>query len=90
MNVLDLIGEGETLLLILILLYLSECLIWVKRESVAFVSAWGGRWRLAVPPSWMGNANGGILFLNPLPPGGTSVPVALVTRFDLAVRHLRL
>lgn len=70
MNFLDLIGEGETLLLILVLLYLSECLIWVRRESVAFVSAWGRRWRLAVPPSWMGNANGGILFLNPLPPGG--------------------
>ena len=71
MNVLlDLIGEGSTLLLILVLLYLSECVIWVKRESVAFVSAWGSRWRLAVPPSWMGNANGGILFLNPLPPGG--------------------
>jgi hypothetical protein len=69
-NFLDLIGEGETLLLILVLLYLSECLIWVRRESVAFVSAWGSRWRLAVPPSWMGNANGGILFLNPLPPGG--------------------
>jgi len=69
-NVLDLIGEGQTLLLILILLYLSECLIWVKRESVAFVSAWGSRWRLSVPPSWMGNASGGILFLNPLPPAG--------------------
>jgi hypothetical protein len=69
-NVLDFIGEGPTLLFILVLLYLSECLIWVKRESVAFVSVWGGRWRLAVPPSWMGNANGGILFLNPLPPGG--------------------
>ena len=70
MNVLDLIGEGQTLLLILILLYLSECLIWVKRESVAFVSAWGRRWRVATPPSWMGNARGGILFLNPLPPSG--------------------
>ena len=70
MNVLDLIGEGQTLLLILVLLYLSECLIWVKRESVAFVSAWGSRWRLATPPSWMGNANGGILLLNPLPPSG--------------------
>jgi hypothetical protein len=69
-NFLDLIGEGQTLLLILVLLYLSECVIWLKRESVAFVSAWGGRWRLAVPPSWMGNANGGILFLNPLPPAG--------------------
>ena len=70
MNVLDFIGEAPTLLLILVLLYLSECVIWVKRESVAFVSAWGSRWRLAVPPSWMGNANGGLLFLNPLPPAG--------------------
>jgi hypothetical protein len=69
-NVLDLIGEGQTLLLILVLLYLSECLIWVKRESVALVSAWGSRWRLSVPPSWMGNASGGILLLNPLPPAG--------------------
>lgn len=70
MNVVDFIGEGQTLLIILILLYLSECLIWVKRESVAFISRWGGRWRLAVPPSWLGNARGGILFLNPLPPAG--------------------
>ena len=62
--------EGQTLLLILILLYVSDCLIWVKRESVAFVSGWGGRWRLRVPPSWLGNANGGILFLNPIPPAG--------------------
>jgi hypothetical protein len=64
-NVLDLIGEGQTLLLILILLYLSECFIWVKRESVAFVSG-----RLSVPPAWLGNARGGILLLNPLPPAG--------------------
>ena len=62
--------EGQTLLLILILLYLSDGLIWVKRESVAFVSSWDGRWRLRVPPSWLGNANGGILFLSPVPPAG--------------------
>ena len=62
--------EGQTLLLILILVYLSDCLIWVKRESVAFVSNWGGRWHLRVPPSWLGNAKGGILFLNPAPPAG--------------------
>jgi hypothetical protein len=64
-----LIGEGETLLLVLFLLYLSECLIWVQRESVAFVSAWRN-WRLATPSSWLGNARGGLLFLNPLPPSG--------------------
>jgi hypothetical protein len=69
-NVLDFIGEGPSLLLILVLLYLSECVIWVKRESVAFVSAWGGRWRLSMPPSWLGNAKGGLLLLNPLPPAG--------------------
>ncbi len=70
MNVLFyLIGEGETLLFVLFLLYLSECGIWVKRESVAFVSGWR-RWRLATPSSWLGNARGGILLLNPLPPGG--------------------
>jgi hypothetical protein len=61
--------DGQTLLLILILVYLSDCLIWVKRESVAFVSTWGGRWRLRVPPSWLGNSHGGILFLNPATPG---------------------
>ena len=62
--------EGDTLFLILILVYLSDCLIWVKRESVAFVSTWGGRWRLKVPPSWLGNENGGVWFLNPAPPAG--------------------
>jgi hypothetical protein len=62
--------EGQTLFLILILVYLSDCLIWVKRESVAFVSTWGGRWRVTVPPSWLGNAKGGFLVLNPAPPAG--------------------
>jgi hypothetical protein len=42
----------------------------VKRESVAFVSIWGGRWRLTVPASWLGNANGAALLLNPAPPAG--------------------
>jgi uncharacterized protein (DUF697 family) len=63
-------SDGQTLLLVLILLYLSECLIWVKRESVAFVSVWGRRWRLAAPSPWLGNAKGGLLLLNPLPPSG--------------------
>lgn len=64
------ISEGQTLLLVLVLLYLSECVIWMKRQSVAFIAASGGRGRIAFPHSWLGNANGGILFLNPLPPAG--------------------
>lgn len=64
------ITDGQTLLLILALLYLTECLIWVKKHSIAFVSPWGRRWRVATPISWLGNANGAMLILNPLPPPG--------------------
>ena len=67
---LSIITDGQTLLLILALLYLTECLIWVKKQSVAFVSAAGRRWRLATPISWLGNANGAMLILNPVPPPG--------------------
>lgn len=63
-------SDGQTLLLVLVLLYLSECVIWVKRQSVAFVPASDRRWRVAVPRPWLGNASGGFLFLNPLPPTG--------------------
>ncbi len=64
------VTEGQTLLFILVLLYLSECVIWVKRQSVAFVSTSGRDWRVAFPRPWLGNASGGVLFLNPLPPAG--------------------
>jgi hypothetical protein len=63
-------SEGQTLLLVLVLLYLSECVIWVKRQSVAFVPTSGRRWRVAFPRPWLGNASGGILIMNPLPPAG--------------------
>lgn len=64
------ITDGQTLLFILALLYLTECLIWVKKQSVAFVSPSGRRWRVATPIAWLGNANGAMLILNPLPPPG--------------------
>ena len=64
------ISDGQTLLLILVLLYLAECLIWVKKQSVVFVAAWGPGWRVATPILWLGNANGAMLILNPLPPSG--------------------
>ena len=67
---LTIISDGQTLLFILVLLYLTECLIWVKKQSIAFVSLPGRRWRLATPISWLGNANGAMLLLNPAPPPG--------------------
>jgi hypothetical protein len=68
--VLTIISDGQTLLLILALLYLAECLMWVKKQSVVFVSNSGRRWHPATPISWLGNANGAMLILNPLPPPG--------------------
>ena len=64
------ISEGQTLFLVLLVLYLSECVIWLKRQSVAFISGLGGSGRVTYPHQWLGNASGGILFLNPLPPAG--------------------
>ena len=70
---LSFISDGQTLLFILVLLYLTECLVWLKKQSVAFVSTSGRHWRLAAPKSWLGNANGALLFLSPLPPPGQIV-----------------
>jgi hypothetical protein len=64
------ISDGQALLLVLALIYFAEGLVWVKKQSVAFVSTSGRRWRVARPISWLGNANGAMLILNPLPPPG--------------------
>jgi hypothetical protein len=68
--VFSIITDGQTLLFILVLLYLIECLAWVKKQSVAFVSNWGRSWRVTMSISWLGNANGAMMILNPLPPPG--------------------
>ena len=64
-------GELESLLLILALIYLSECLVWVRRGALAFASWRGNRFSLRPPGTWMGNQRGGLLLSNPLPPLGT-------------------
>ena len=64
-------SDGQTLLLVLALLYLYDCFLWVRKQSVAFVSPWCRRWRIASLNSSFANAGGGLLFLNPLPPFGS-------------------
>jgi hypothetical protein len=63
-------SDGQTLLLLLALLYLSDCFLWVRKQSVAFVSPWCRRWRIAALNSSFANGRGGLLFMNPLPPLG--------------------
>ena len=61
-------GELESLLLVLALIYLSECLVWVPRGALAFSSWRGIRFGIRFSGSWIGNQHGGLLLSNPLPP----------------------
>lgn len=65
-------SEGQTLLLILCLLYLSECIVWVGRRTVLFSSPWGRRWRTSFGSEYLGNPDGGLALLHPLPPLGSA------------------
>src|SRR5689334_14361786 len=63
--------ELQLLLLIFALIYLWECVCWINRGSVAFLTWFGRRWRASHPASLIGNQSGGFVFAHPLPPLGT-------------------
>jgi hypothetical protein len=63
--------ELQLLLLIFTLIYLWECVCWINRGSVTFLTWFGRRWRTAHPASLIGNQTGGFVFAHPLPPLGT-------------------
>lgn len=64
--------DGQTLFVILSLLYLSECLVWIGRRTVLFSSPWCRRWRVSFAGEHFGNADGSVVLLNPLPPLGSN------------------
>ena len=63
----------ELLFLILALVYVWECACWLRRGSVAFLTWFGRRWRLAHPANLLGNQQGGFVLATPLPPLGSLV-----------------
>ena len=63
-------SEGYALFVLLYLLYLSECFIWIRKHTVAFITPWRCRWKVAVANSLLGNSRGGLLLLNPFLPRG--------------------
>jgi len=67
-------GDLESLLLVVVAIYLTECAVWVRRSSVAVQERGGGQWRLRHPGVVLGNAHGAIVMANPLPPLGTVLP----------------
>lgn len=79
----------ELLFLVLAVLYLWECAWWVRRGAVGFQTWLGKRWRISHPSALFGNARGGFLLANPLPPLGTvllgyQLPVSISTKGVLA------
>lgn len=65
-------GYETILYAALLLLYLSECVLWMSADSVAFVTHPLSGGRAVFPSRLAGNQKGGLAFLNPLPPMGTS------------------
>src|SRR5207302_9775862 len=64
-------GELQRLLLVIALIYLSECMVWVRRGAFAFGTWWVRNFHLRHPSALLGNQRGGLLLANPLPPLGT-------------------
>jgi hypothetical protein len=60
--------EGQQFFLIFCLLYLSECVLWVKPGGWVFLSGWWGRWKVSEPMTRAGR--GRFVFSQPLPPLG--------------------
>jgi len=65
-------SDGQTLFLVLCLLYLSDCFVWLGRRTVLFASPWCRRWRTSWGLPYAGNSAGNLALLNPLPPLGTA------------------
>jgi len=74
--------ELQLLLLIFTLIYLWECVCWIKRGSVAFLTWFGRRWRIAHSALLVGNQAGGFIFAHPLPPLGT---ILVGNQFPLSI-----
>ena len=66
-------SDGEQLLLILSLIYLSGCLLWIDRRTILFASGLGREWKSVVADYRWGNSSGRVFLLNPFPPLGFMV-----------------
>jgi len=65
-------SDQQSFLLILTLLYLSECVCWARRGAALFRRAWTSRWQMALHSGVLANDRGELHWLWPLPPLGTA------------------
>lgn len=60
-------SDAQSLLVILALIYVSDCLVWVRRDGIAVVITSRGRAIVRRPSPWAGNDRGGLAFTTLLP-----------------------
>lgn len=80
-------NEVINLLFILILFYLVECIFWLDRNSVVFVSLFRKNFSLFFSDKYFGNQHGGIYFTNPFPPLGT-IYISSLFPISCSVTHI--
>jgi hypothetical protein len=71
-------SDGEQLLLLLSLIYLSGCLTWVDRRTIVFATWFGGAWKAVVANCCWGNSSGSVWMQNPLLPFGVAFTCRLL------------
>ena len=65
-------NDQYELLLVLAVLYLMECCLWIPLDSIALGRGGLGRWKVIHPSPLWARRNRGLIFMNPLPPLGTT------------------
>ncbi|MEK6901027.1 MAG: hypothetical protein AABX37_01670, partial [Nanoarchaeota archaeon] len=70
--------EGQLLLFVFGLIYLSDCFLWIGKGSVVFIGGIFGGWFPKFANPYFGTDSGGIASLNLLPPAGRVFCVHLI------------
>ena len=71
-------SDGEELLIVLWLVYLTGCFSWLDRRTAAVASWWGRSWCACVANPLWGSAAGSLLLRNPVPAPGGVFPARIV------------
>jgi hypothetical protein len=67
-------SDHEQLLLVIAVIYLTDCVFWASRCAVVFRDSFlAGKFAVSHPSTYLGHDRGGIVFRNPLPPFGTTL-----------------
>ncbi len=67
-------SDHEQLLVVVAVIYLSDCVFWASRCAVVFRDAFlAGKYRFAHASTLLGSDRGGIVWRNPLPPFGMTL-----------------